>query len=285
MKQAFLIISIFVNFVVFGCPKYSDSHALNNVNNLSCFSFNSFLKSFLNLDKIKKFIDYRTYDYIKNKVEGKVEGVQYDSVSQTARYSYVLDNKGKHHRKCWFDNDSTLTVKLDLIKKNKLKGMGIWDFGYDKGYSNFWKVIAGNLTSTPMDNSTAVANQSDSLIIDTTTNASANFWNEHADIEGMLEEVIDYKTVLLFIMLLVVIFGGAGFVIAMFKPETRKYFFSKTTYKVCYSGFFLLFLLVVLRWINIINDLLIALIFGFIAGAVAIYFINKYVEKRYKELP
>lgn len=235
--------------------------------------------------KVKKFIGYRTYDYIKNKVEGKVGVVQYDSVSQTAWCSYVLDNKGKHHRQCWFDNDSTLTVKLDLIKKNKLKGMGIWALGYDKGYSNFWKVIASNLTSTAMDDSTTIANQSDTLISDTTSNASVSFWDELTDIEGMLEEVTDYKTILLFIMVLVVLFGGAGFVIAMFKPETRKYFFSKTTYKVYYSGFILLFLLVILRWINIIDDLLIALVLGFIAGAVAIYFVNKYVEKINKELP
>lgn len=236
--------------------------------------------------KVKKFIGYRTYDYIKTKVEGKIGIVQYDSVSQTAWCSYKLDNKGAHLRQCWFDNDSTLAVKLDLIKKKKLKGLGIWALGYDKGYSNFWEVIAGNLTIPVMNDSTIIDSLSETTSgSDPTNQASTGFWDELTDIEEMLEEVTQYKAVLLFIMVMAVLFGGVGFVVAMFKPETRIYFFSKTAYKVYYCAFILLFILVILRWLDILNDLLIALILGFITGAIAIYFVNKYVEKTNKELP
>ncbi|MFL3663000.1 MAG: glycosyl hydrolase family 18 protein [Flavobacteriales bacterium] len=238
--------------------------------------------------KVEKFIGNRTYDYIKTKVEGKVAPVQYDTVSYTAWCSYVVDDGDTHYRQCWFDNDSTIAVKLNLIKYKKLKGMGIWALGYDKGYSNLWEVIAVNLTNTTVNYNGTVTNDADTLNNDTSStvnNSTASFWKKLTDIEGMLQEVTDYKTVLLFIMTLVVLFGGAGFVIAMFQPDTRMFFFSNTAYKIYYSAFVLLFLLVVLRWINIINDLSIALILGFIVGAVAIYFINKYIEKINKEMP
>ncbi|MBQ19982.1 MAG: hypothetical protein CMD31_04440 [Flavobacteriales bacterium] len=238
--------------------------------------------------KVEKFIGNRTYDYIKTKVEGKVAPVQYDTVSYTAWCSYVVDDGDTHYRQCWFDNDSTIAVKLNLIKYKKLKGMGIWALGYDKGYSNLWEVIAVNLTNTTVNYNGTVTNDADTLNNDTSStvnNSTASFWKKLTDIEGMLQEVTNYKTVLLFIMTLVVLFGGAGFVIAMFQPDTRMFFFSNTVYKIYYSAFVLLFLLVVLRWINIINDLSIALILGFIVGAVAIYFINKYIEKINKEMP
>jgi len=84
---------------------------------------------------------------------------------------------------------------------------------------------------------------------------------------------------------LVVLFGGAGFVIAMFQPNTRMFFFSNMAYRVYYTSFVLLFLIVVLRWTDIITDLLVALIIGFIAGAIAIYFVNKLIEKLNRNVP
>jgi hypothetical protein len=105
------------------------------------------------------------------------------------------------------------------------------------------------------------------------------FWDKLTNIEGLLREVTNYKTVLLFTMSFIVLFGGTGFVIAMFQPNTRMFFFCNTAYTVYYSAFVLLFLLVILRWVNVINNLSIALILGFITGGVAIYFITKIVEQ------
>lgn len=238
--------------------------------------------------KVDKFIGNRTYDYIKTKVEGIVAPVQYDKVSQTAWCSYVVEDNGTHYRQCWFDNDSTLAIKLNLIKYKKLKGMGIWALGYDKGYQNLWEVIASNLTNTTIKYNETVPNSTDTLSNDTgstTNNVAAGFWQKITNIEAMLQQVTNYKTVLLFTMAFVVFFGGIGFVIAMFQPNTRMFFFSNMAYRVYYTCFVLLFLVVILKWIDIINDLSVALIVGFIAGAIAIYFVNKLIEKLNRNVP
>ncbi|KJS05768.1 MAG: hypothetical protein VR77_01520 [Flavobacteriales bacterium BRH_c54] len=240
------------------------------------------------VSKVKKFIGNRTYDYIRTNVDGKVAPVQYDSVSHTAWCSYVLDDDGTYYRQCWFDNDSTLAIKLNLIKYKKLKGMGIWALGYDKGYSNLWEAIANNLTNTTVKYNGTVTNDTDTLNSDTSSTAGSDttgFWATITNVGALLQQVTNYKTVLLFIMTLVVLFGGAGFVIAMFQPNTRMFFFSNMAYRVYYTSFVLLFLIVVLRWTDIITDLLVALIIGFIAGAIAIYFVNKLIEKLNRNVP
>jgi chitinase len=231
--------------------------------------------------KVASFIGNRTYDYIKSKI---VAPIQYDSLSQSAWCSYVVAGKGENKfRQCWFDNDSTLGVKLNFIKEKKIAGMGIWALGYDKGYTDLWQVIATNFCNTTVlpEDGISTSTTIDSLSVDSTKSNSSmvQFWDKLTNIEGLLREVTNYKTVLLFTMSFIVLFGGTGFVIAMFQPNTRMFFFCNTAYTVYYSAFVLLFLLVILRWVNVINNLSIALILGFITGGVAIYFITKIVEQ------
>lgn len=233
--------------------------------------------------KAKEFKKYRDYAYIKENVESKIATVQYDSASQTQWCSYTINTGDIVFRQCWFDNDSTIAKKISLIKNKNLRGMGIWALGYDKGYDNLWNVIADNLTHRNID-STGIIISTDtthSAVSSDTTGIKAKL----KKIEGLLEQVTDYKAILLYIMIFVVIFGGIGFVIAMFKPNTRTFFFSKTAHKVYYVSFILIFLIVILRWTNVINDLSIALILGFTSGAIAFYFISKIIDKLNKDMP
>ncbi|MCB0402371.1 MAG: hypothetical protein KDD41_09830 [Flavobacteriales bacterium] len=242
--------------------------------------------------KVKKFVGNRTYDYIQAKVVGKLAPVQYDTVSQTAWCTYVVEDDGTYNRQCWFDNDSTLSIKLNLIKYKKLKGMGIWALGYDKGYDDFWRVIANTMTNTkvnykPTEGIGTFGN--DTTDQDTgkvkPADNTPGIWSKITDIEAMLQQITNYRTVLLFVMGFVVLFGGAGLVIAMFQPNTRMFFFSNAAYRIYYACFVLVFLVVILRWTDLINDLSIVLLIGFIAGGVAIYFINKYLDKVNKDMP
>jgi len=240
--------------------------------------------------KVKKFIGSRTYDYIKAKIQVPV---QYDTISQSAWCSYAINDKGTKFRQCWFDNDSSLTVKLNYIKDKKLQGMGMWALGYDKGYHDLWKVISKNLVKT---DTSGISDGSEQDVVDkgdgdgqNTSGAGSDggktIWDRIVDAGTMIQDVFDYKSLLLLIMLFVVIYGGAGFVISMFQPNTRTYFFGNTAYTIYYAIFVLLFLIVMLRWTDIINDLSVALILGFLIGAIALYFINRLIQKMNKNIP
>ena len=92
----------------------------------------------------------------------------------------------------------------DLIKYKNLKGMGIWALGYDRGYNDLWKVIAEKLTNKDVlynncykkgiagKDVVNLTADSDTAVIKTKLNI----------IENLLQEVTDYKTILLFIIVI-----------------------------------------------------------------------------------
>jgi len=281
--------------------------------------------------KAEKYIGARPYNYIKKAIEQNVL-VRYDTVSQSAWASYVRKDNNKI-RQLWFDNDSTMAVKLNYIKQKGLNGMGIWALGYDKGYDDLWSTIAGSLTTQKTwsgdhsdtgintgtgDDSTSDGNNSHGTQDGNDTNNSSDgsgnadgsgngdgtgtgegggtgaddgpswlsqIWDKLTNVDALLNDVDDYKAVLLFAMTFIVLYGGAGILIAMFKPETRVFFFGKTAYIIYYSSFVLLFLIVLLRWKNIFNNASVALILGFVAGAVCLFFVSKFIQRIHRDLP
>lgn len=101
----------------------------------------------------------------------------------------------------------------------------------------------------------------------------------------MLKKVSDNRAMLLFALGFVVFFGGIGFVIAMFKPDTRMFFFNSKAYTFYYVLIILGILLVCLRFIDIIDNPSMVLLLGFGAGAIVIYVVSKYVQKAKRNLP
>lgn len=231
------------------------------------------------------FSGSRPYNYIKTNIH---TDVNYDSVSFSAWSYYPMNKEQTKFRQVWFEDSITFAMKLNYVKYKHLHGIGIWALGYDAGYHDFWKAISGTLTNNkvPADSNDLIVPSPDSSVTalaggkDTT-----GFWQKMNKVEIILEEVAGHKTLFLFIMSVVVFFGGVGLLIALFSPDTRMFFFSNTTYKIYYLGIILLFLITVLRYWNIIDDLTISLIFGFIAGAVTLYTINKLIDRINKNLP
>jgi len=71
----------------------------------------------------------------------------------------------------------------------------------------------------------------------------------------------------------------------MFSPNTRIFFFGSTAYTIYYVSLILLFLIVLLRWTHVIDDISIALIVGFISGVIALFFISKIINRINKNKP
>ncbi|MEM8998636.1 MAG: glycoside hydrolase family 18 protein [Bacteroidota bacterium] len=243
--------------------------------------------------KVKKFIGSRTYDYIKANLKVPI---QYDSVSQSAWCSYAVNEKKTQFRQCWFDNDVSLTAKIKYLKGKQLKGMGMWALGYDKGYHDLWKVIADNLVKTdstanndPNNDITEGGNDEDKGGngggAGGTDSGNEGIWGQITAITNALQTISEYKNLFFLIMLFVAVFGGAGFVISMFKPDTRSYFFGNTSYTIYYAAFVLIFIIIVLRLTHLLTDLSIALILGFLIGGAALYFINRYIQKVNQNIP
>ncbi len=266
--------------------------------------------------RVRQYVGSRTMDYIKHEMDKVPElKVQYDSLSHSAWYSYIEKDTIKNHRQfrqLWFDNDSTMTEKINFIKKRNLNGLGIWALGYNKTYENYWKVISDNFRQPPdslddryiikypdsivvvfVDSTTALQNggskmdpdHADNPATDPNAKDGPTLWDKLTNINGILKNITGYKALLFLALAFVVFFGGLGFIIAMFKPSTRMFFFNSKAYTIYYAIILSVFLLVAMRYIDVLKDPSIILLFGFVVGAIVIYLVSRYVQKVKRNLP
>jgi spore germination protein YaaH len=77
----------------------------------------------------------------------------WDNVSQTP---WLKWNDGSTWNQIWYDNDSSLALKYDLVLSKNLKGIGIWALGYDYGREELWNVINRKLTVTAVEEETSL---------------------------------------------------------------------------------------------------------------------------------
>ena len=209
------------------------------------------------------------YDHIVKRKRPQ-DVLKYDTISQSAWF-FQRSPAGSdfEFNQYWFDNDSTLAIKLRYIRDKKLNGMGIWELGYAVDYPQRWQVISKNLKYTEQKKNKEIG------------------WilAKLKTLESILVQITKYKSVLLYTLSFAVFFGGLGFLIAMFSPNTRTYFFSNTAYRIYYSIGILLFLLVILYIMKIILTPSVFLILGFLIGGTTMFFVSKLIEKIHKNLP
>ena len=104
-------------------------------------------------------------------------------------------------------------------------------------------------------------------------------------LEEKLPAVTNYKYVLLYTLSFLLLFGVAGFFIALLFTDTRAIFFSTRTLKTYYMIAVLTLTLVVVRMFNWIGDHSVMLLAGFVLGGGAFYTANKVIERIKRDLP
>ncbi|MEX6627282.1 glycosyl hydrolase family 18 protein [Tenacibaculum salmonis] len=252
--------------------------------------------------KVKKYLGNRTFSYIKNNIENN-EAIYIEPVSKSAYSAYSIKNTKNSYRQCWFENDSSFYFKTQFIKEKKLKGLGIWALGYDKGYNDFWEIISKELGKPPkiLDSSEGETSSTDKNSVDKTQTSSKKTVSivsrivntlglkdpngKINSVEKKLVTVTNYKTILLYIMSFVLFFACVGFLIAILYPNTRNAFFSNNSLMTYYITGILILTVVVFRMQYWINDGIVLLIIGFFLGVYAFYLSSKIIKKKQKNLP
>lgn len=75
--------------------------------------------------------------------ESQVYGLLWDNESQTPWYHYQV---GSQWHQTWFDNDSSLGLKYDLVNSQDLQGTGMWALTYDGTRPELWEAIASHFS-------------------------------------------------------------------------------------------------------------------------------------------
>jgi spore germination protein YaaH len=61
--------------------------------------------------------------------------------------NYLLEFPDSTSIECWFDDDYTLSRKIDLALARKLKGVGFWALGYEQGQPEIWRMVRDKFAS------------------------------------------------------------------------------------------------------------------------------------------
>jgi len=77
--------------------------------------------------------------------ESLTHELKWDRRSQTSWFPYNRNNKSYQ---IWFENDASLGLKYELVKKHELKGAGMWALGYDSRRSELWDELSLKFTET-----------------------------------------------------------------------------------------------------------------------------------------
>lgn len=83
-------------------------------------------------------------------VEANSYGLLWDDYSQTPWYKYYVNGDGWYQT--WFDNDSSLGLKWDLVNNTNIQGTGMWALTYDGTRTELWDELARHFSEgTPPD--------------------------------------------------------------------------------------------------------------------------------------
>ncbi len=86
--------------------------------------------------------------------EAQTYGLLWDNESQTPWYRYQA---GGQWYQCWFDNDSSLGLKYDLVNAQDIQGTGMWALTYDGTRPELWEELASHFAEgTPPAQPTAL---------------------------------------------------------------------------------------------------------------------------------
>ncbi len=83
------------------------------------------------------------YEDITVLLKEKKPTLKWDDLAQTPYFTYKSDETGAI-REVYFDNVDSLTAKYEMIKQQKLAGVGIWALGYDGETKELWNLLGSS---------------------------------------------------------------------------------------------------------------------------------------------
>jgi len=80
--------------------------------------------------------------------EAQNHGLRWDTRNSASWYRYTQNDK---FYQVWFETDSSLGLKYDLIHKHNLKGTGMWALGYDGDRPELWNELRKKFSPNSID--------------------------------------------------------------------------------------------------------------------------------------
>jgi spore germination protein YaaH len=158
---------------------------------------------------------------------------------------------------CWYDDEYTLSKKMDLALFNKFKGVGLWALGYDLGSDAVWKLVENKFTSDTVYIKDPIAE------IEGYPIKIASFLGKY---ENLFVVTFSILTIMLF----------ATLALAFSDWRFRDTILARQLYRLIFLSVCVLLFVPIFSYFGILEGSNWRLLLLFILGAISSYYVQKY---------
>ena len=217
------------------------------------------------------FEGYLSYAQIRNLIRGGQATVTYNKKIQSL-IAIVSDSLGPV-QEIFFDNSTTLAVKIKRILDEQMGGISIWALSYDHGYTELWNTIENQVASRKMYDEDS---GSEKIFKIKKSNKI------HYTIAYQLKRYgkLIFSSIFCITLLLTI-----AFVYSLFDWRVRDIMFYSGAFRIFYLLIFMLFILMLGSWMGLFENMFASLLVGLILGALLTWLSTMILAKSREKLP
>jgi spore germination protein YaaH len=218
-----------------------------------------------------EFLGYITYAQIRNLIRNGSASVRYDKRQHTM-IATVSDSTGPF-LEIFFDNSTSLALKIDMALEKKLGGVAVWALSYDHGYTELWNTLEQHIAAKKVWNPKTERFEQFKI-------------NKGNKIHYSVAYQMKRNSNLIFASLVfVTVFISIAFVFTLLDWRIRDVMFYSGAFRIFYLTIFTVFVLVVGNWLGLFQNLMAAFMVGIIMGGILTWLATILVKKRREKLP
>jgi hypothetical protein len=218
-----------------------------------------------------EFLGYLTYAQIRNLIRNGSATVRYDKRQHTM-IATVSDTAGPY-LEVFFDNSTSLALKIDMALDKKLGGVAVWALSYDHGYTELWNTLEQHVAAKKVWNPKTERFEQFKV-------------NKGNKISYSVAYQMKRNSNLIFASLVfVTVFISIAFVFSLLDWRIRDVMFYSGAFRIFYLTIFTVFVLVVGNWLGLFQNRIAAFLVGIILGGILTWLATILVAKRREKLP
>jgi hypothetical protein len=185
----------------------------------------------------------------------------------------VLSDSIGPYQEIYFDNSTSLALKIEKALDMKLGGIAIWALSYDHGYNELWNTIEEQVAARTVWNP-------DTEKYETFKISKSN--KIHYTISYQLKRM---SNLVYAALVFVTLFMALGFVFALFDWRIRDLMFYTGAFRIFYISIFTVLVLVLGTWLGLFQNRITSFLIGIFIGALLIWLATILVKRDHDKLP
>jgi hypothetical protein len=219
----------------------------------------------------QEFLGYLSYAQIRNLIRNGTATVRYDKRRNTM-IATVSDSIGPY-QEIFFDNSTSLSLKIDKAFDMKLGGVAVWALSYDHGYNELWETLEERVAAKTVWNP-------ETEKFETFKISKSNKIHYTVAYQMKRNANLIFAT-----LVFITVFMAVGFVFSLLDWRVRDVMFYSGAFRIFYITIFTVLIMVLGSWLGLFQNHISAFLVGIMLGGILIWLATSLVNKNHEKLP